>query len=649
MDNKKTIYLQKARLIVRAHGYWYTSGGEKGPFGFYPHLKDMAGYPVYPDTQLHGDLRMAARWLSKIEDAFTDAMIIEVFGDEPKGRTRQVPSKLFLTDLTLDKKSKEKWEPKRFEVKPRIAIDETTRTVEEHMLVFQEMAYLEGLTLTADVYLGYFKDKEALDKARNLIDSTIPLLSGFGQSRSRGYGRGELSIQWDDVEFYSFEQEERSDLPDAVLYTLKSLVHFRNKPVEPGSTQFLPARRVISSEQIKGWFSRIYFDLFGVWPSVHEMGLIEFSNLYPSLTDSSSVSIGYPSAMTTLKNEENKVRDILNREITQAEKDVEDSENFFKTKTKPLSEDYFITSNSNLKTFKVETERRIRNQIEDNFATSKEGGLFVQELIKKDTSFGGIIRINKEKGFEDFLSRAVFIIKKVKPIINGCLFQMDYKETTRDMADTEGPWLAVKPISFNPEVLNFFGCGYEKQGERIVLNGANIITLKSIKRYNTTLKRPKRPRITIKPGSVLLSDAGVFKKDSLVAWKGFGKDLEMHIPTDSSLQRSHRKKEKPQFEISKDILEELKNMTPSQAGFLKEFLNRHRKIEEIKRLSDKRKEKYDKKVKKGLSELYGIISNYCTKDTTGNTMRQYIDYLLDEIFKHQRKSINQKKERLNNG
>ncbi|HON86552.1 MAG TPA: hypothetical protein PK864_11095, partial [Syntrophorhabdaceae bacterium] len=62
-----------------------------------------------------------------------------------------------------------------------------------------------------------------------------------------------------------------------------------------------------------------------------------------------------------------------------------------------------------------------------------------------------------------------------------------------------------------------------------------------------------------------------------------------------------------------------------------------------------RKKKYHEKGKTGLSELYGTISNYCTKDTTGNTMRQYIDYLLDEIFKHQRKSINQKKERLNNG
>ncbi|MCX7634715.1 MAG: hypothetical protein N2Z74_03100, partial [Syntrophales bacterium] len=53
-------------LRVTAQGLWFTAGGDKGSFGFYPHLRDRRGLPVYPDTQLHGDLRMAASWLQHL-------------------------------------------------------------------------------------------------------------------------------------------------------------------------------------------------------------------------------------------------------------------------------------------------------------------------------------------------------------------------------------------------------------------------------------------------------------------------------------------------------------------------------------------------------------------------------------------------------
>ncbi|MEA1969846.1 MAG: hypothetical protein U9N77_16720, partial [Thermodesulfobacteriota bacterium] len=49
-------------LTVKAAGYWYTSGGVKGSFGYYPHLKDDHGLPFFPDTQVRGNLKTAVQW-----------------------------------------------------------------------------------------------------------------------------------------------------------------------------------------------------------------------------------------------------------------------------------------------------------------------------------------------------------------------------------------------------------------------------------------------------------------------------------------------------------------------------------------------------------------------------------------------------------
>ncbi|MCX7965833.1 MAG: RAMP superfamily CRISPR-associated protein [Syntrophorhabdaceae bacterium] len=605
MDARGTIYLQRAKLITNAHGYWYTSGGEKGPFGFYPHLKDSDGYPVYPDTQLHGDLRMAAEWFLNINGSQKEDFITEIFGDNPKGKTRQIPSRLFLTDLTLDENSKKKWSFSRFEVKPRIAIDDKIRTVEEHMLVFQEMAYLEGLTLHADLYLGYFQDEKGLNDAKELINAAVSLLSGFGQSRSRGYGRGSITINWDEPEVLTFQEIGDEYIPSNITYTITNLVHLRNKPVEPGSTQFLPSRRIITDHQLKAWFSKTYFDLFRTWPTIEELEQLKFSYLYPSIKENGDTVICYPPAMTTLKNEEDIVQDTLNLDLTYEEKDVEDRENFFKTKTKTLSQDFFVTSIKPLKAFKIDTERRIRNQVEGNFATGKERGLFVQEFIKRGTCFSGTIKINPYEKFNDFLKRALYILKNIKPIINGALFHVEWKDNIDTTEQRIGPWLVYKSIPFSPEFLNLKRCPYEKQGERIVLKDANIITIKTEKAYNTTLKRPRRPNITIKPGSILFNTYSVFEKDALKSWMGFGQNLLYE--KEKTLERYRVKPiERQRFELSKDILEELKDMTPSQAGFLKEFLNRHRKIGDINRLAKERMEKYEKKVRQ-------VLLNYTTQ------------------------------------
>ena len=41
------LYLAHGKLTVKAKGYWFTAGGAKGSFGYYPHLKDDEGFPYY--------------------------------------------------------------------------------------------------------------------------------------------------------------------------------------------------------------------------------------------------------------------------------------------------------------------------------------------------------------------------------------------------------------------------------------------------------------------------------------------------------------------------------------------------------------------------------------------------------------------------
>ena len=78
-------------------------------------------------------------------------------------------------------------------------------------------------------------------------------------------------------------------------------------------------------------------------------------------------------------------------------------------------------------------------------------------------------------------------------------------------------------------------------------------------------------------------------------------------------------------------------MTPSQAGILKEFLNRHRSIEDIKRVVEDREEKYKKKQKDEWQKLYEEIKYRCDKDPTGEEMRKFVRFLLEKLFEYWRK------------
>jgi len=631
MDQPKKIYLAQGTLKVKARGYWYTSGGEKGPFGFYPHLKDREHYPVFPDTQLRGDLRMAVKWLTEMDSRFNKEMIVEVFGGEPTGKTRQVPSRVYLTDLTLTRDSKDKWVSQRFEVKPRIAIDDKTRTVEEHMLLNMEVSYLDGLDLEANIYLGYFESKEKLNKAKDLIEFSLPLLSGFGQSRSRGYGRGEVTLKWDKEEEYAYTGDAQEEIPSSLNYVLKNLVNLRNKPVHPGSTQFIESVRIIPGEKLRGWFVKVYNALFGTWPEDEQIASIEFPDLYPAIVGvDGEILRGITPPMTTLKNELGQIGDILSKTPLL---ENEDFENFFRTKTKPLPDDYFVTTTDPPIAFTVSTERRIRNQIGDRFVTAETAGLFVQELIHAGTCFAGTILFRDIKQ-KDFLQRALFILKNVKPIIGGSVFDILSFEGRNESRNGNGDYfLVTRPLPFCRGYLDYTSEKYVVQGDRVTLQ-ANIIAVDTLRSYNTTLNRPKRPKICVKPGSVLLNRPKGVDERSITSWIGFGRSIEEYKPAIEVTPTSAVKEEKKKPELPTFVNDLKRSVTRAQLGFLKEFLNRSRDINDIRKVAEERSKKYREKDKREWESFYNHILNLINGDSSGNDLREFIGAFLEEVFEY---------------
>ena len=447
-DNKLLCYI-KGTLTVDAEGYWYTSGGEKGSFGYYPHLKkeeNGRSYPVYSDTQIHGDLKMAALWLCELDESkYSKEFVYKIFGydsklnkqNDDKQKDQPLPSLVFVTDLELT--NKDAWKEEYFQVKPRISIDDNTRTTVEHMQVSLEMAFMDKQQLNADIYIyGYLTGIE-LEKAKNLLEDIAGLISGFGAFRSRGYGRGTVKIDWD-VESEKIHCTENTKANIAASssasgkgaksfsYMLCSLVNFRNKQIDPGTTQLLTSQTAITSEQLRAWFVKTYEFVYGEWPTFNELAGISFPTLYPSRKGDDSISPGYPPAMTTIRNEKDEIRDMAGRKPTDNGKDEErdDRDNFFSTKTKPLSSGSFVTDGESPEVIVASKKKRLRNSTESNFATLKEGGLFVQEYIERGTCFGGVITIADTS--TKFLENAYCILNTFKPVINGCIFENSLNE-----------------------------------------------------------------------------------------------------------------------------------------------------------------------------------------------------------------------------
>ncbi len=638
MSETKKLYLAKGRLSVEAKGYWFTSGGEKGSFGYYPHLKDKDGCPVFPDTQVHGDLRMSAAWLSELGGADTGLMR-RIFGDDPKKEHRSSSGHIFITDLELTKESRKLWgrAGSRFQVKSRIEIDDTKRTVREHMLVDLEMAYLEGLTLEADVYLGYFDDAETLMKAKSLVKEAALFLSGFGAFRSRGYGRHHsLCLTWDADTVVEAEVPADNEARGDISYRVRSLVNLRNRPVFAGSTQVIESYDFISSGQIRGWFIKAYHSLFGVWPTPGEMIDIIFTHLYPACETGFAPS--YPAALTTMKNEEGRYMDGLNRKSEESEEEKKNREGFFMTKTKPVRNAY-VTQDDNPVIFSTEMEKRIRNSIKDNFTTLDKDGLFVQELVRRGTVFSGTVSI-KESASSGFSRRTAFLLKTAQPIINGCLFSIDAVECSSEGPSAQEtashPLLLTSPVVYQREMINYRHCHYAEQDGRVTLQRANMVTVSVNRRFNTMLGRQRRPRIVIAAGSVLYD--AVPAGSGTIPWKGFGGVLqpagalkrdEMPDKQTSSVVAAG-----PAFAPPAHFNDLKKKMTRSQAGMLRELLNEKRAISEVRAVIADRVAKYEAKGEsaKGFKALFSKIEEHALWNDGGNAMRAYVNFILDELF-----------------
>jgi len=596
-NHDKKLYSASGTIQVKAHGYWFTSGGEKGSFGFYPHLKDADGYPVFPDTQIQGDLKMAASWLKSLNAADSDNDDLDlVFGQEG----RSTSSLLKVSDLELTDKRKD--HSGFFEIKPRIRISEETGTVETGMLADREMSYLKDCVLESKIYLGYCTDEKKLQDYKNLITNSAEFLSGFGGLRSRGYSRGDINVKWDKDESIEVPADLPSP-PEGTGYFLEALVNFRSKPVEPGDRRVIGVMDCITPDQIRGWFVKTYHDLFGVWPTTEEMETICFPILYPS--DAKQRIAGYPPPMTTLKNEDSAVIDCWG--MDRKEDDLREDENFFNTKTKPLSSGTFVANTPDgpdiLTT--VKKEQRMRNYMDETF-TTKQDGLFGQELIKRGTCFGGVIRFKDVESI--FSKRAGYIIKYVRPIIKGALFQQTIANAF-DAQKSTGPFLVIEPMCLDDT-------GHDG---RVLPGQTDQITIGVSRAYNTILKRPRRNRIVIAAGSVLDDQ----QQGHTVAWTGFGQDI-CKPKTDTSENKAAF--DQPGKPFQPTVCKKENLITRTRADLLRVYLHPHLKKDDLKRNLDHRILKYRaknedvllpllKKVRKnlesgGITKMRGYISTY---------------------------------------
>lgn len=623
MTENRKLYLVEGELNVSARGFWYTTGGEKGPFGYYPHLKDAAGYPIYPDTQLLGDLRMAAEWLVVLEKdkyaGYGDALIQKVFGNQGDPN----PGLLRLTDLEMTSEAKktqggekEKSISDIFSVKPRIEIDDFTRTANEHMLVNMELAWLDGCALQAWVFLGYFEKEDELNKAKELILSATGLLSGFGAFRSRGYGRGGVTFKLPEENTRIEGLAAKVPPPATNLYFLTPLVNIRNKPIEPARTQVLDSLDRITSDQLRGWFCRTYQTLFGPWPTPEEMATIIFTELYPS----AGSELAYPVPMTTLRYENDDVEDLWDRRPKTEDEGQgkKDDENFFRTKTKPLGPGHFVTNSPEVQIVTVRTEERFRNKLGTSFIPGDDS-LIVQELIKRGVRFGGTITFRDPAS--DF-SRNARAVLALRPTIKGAVFESETMPQASSGAalppDTK-PFLVTSPLPFTPDCLH----------------GKGSIMLNVLRRYNTTLNRPRRNRLIMAPGSILRDGDG---KAGMFRWWGFRDKLNNTSPPTVSSPLQPAKPKTPKFgpaDFPKGVCKD--KITSSQLGQLRELLNPlHKEDKFIKELLNGRIAKYKARKSEVGNDLLNLLQSVSNKlESSGLAgMREYISFIVGELQLH---------------
>lgn len=613
MFMSRRVFLAEGLLKVRARGYWFTLGGEKGSFGYYPHLKDPQGLPLYPDTQLKGNLRMALRWLWNLNGQKEDTR------DE---KLDLIFNRVLVTDLVL--KNPHQWRPQRWQVKPRIEIEEGKRVVKGHMLAFSELAYLDGLELQAKVYLGYFTEdeREMFLKIKDDLSEAVSLLGALGGSRSRGYGRGEFTLQWQqDMEFYYEGQE---DPPSGeVLYLLHCLVNFRNKPIKPGSYQNVTTLLHISQRQLRGWLTRAYQMLFGQWPSVEDMSSLQLWDLYPTAGPFLSV----PAPRSLLKTSDNRFVDTFSRRPSPEVSEENTQEAMFMTKTKPPGEGTFILLKNPPEAFVVSPQARIRNHLGDDFMSLKEGGLFVQEFLPEGTSFSTLLRF-KDRGSE-FSRRVWFILKTLLPRMKNCLFRAE--ALTFEPPQSEDQWAVLyEPVPFKEGFLDTEELPWmvdeSSPAPKAYRPGGPFCKIQSVFEYNEALKRPRRPKIVVAPGSVVKADLA---PDATLSRWWFDKEIKApeRGPERPTLER-------PSEEVSPEITrmaDNLRDLTRSQIGILRGLLEPYGDPEVLKRELQDRIDKYAKKGKKEMETLYEKLLKLLRSDPSGQRMREFIEALIEEL------------------
>ncbi|MEM4218103.1 MAG: hypothetical protein QXZ09_08775, partial [Candidatus Methanomethylicaceae archaeon] len=545
------------KLQVEAIGYWFTSGGVKGSFGYYPHLKELIGekvYPVYPDTQVLGNLKAAAYWLSKLKpEVYPRDFVSLVFGDPNTGtETVLRPSKIFVTDLCLADRSK--WETARFQIKPKIEVGDN-RTVKEHMLMNFEAAYLEGLELEADIYLvGNFEEEE-FEKAKQLVEESINYIPGFGAFRSRGFGRGYVSIKTIEIE----PNMIYGDSGNLFLVRLTSLVNFRNRQVEPGKKQVVTSNPIISKDKFKAWLLRTYKDRYQYWLDIGLARKVICSSFRPVPNDYYSITV--PPPISSLKNEQGDMLDLCNLNI-----ELNENENFFATKASALTGNMFLTNETDPKIYEVPIARRVRNSLDETFKTLSEGGLFVQEFIPAGIKYAGILEVQDDGE----LKQNIFnIISKDLALINGCIFRIEVIPFSFELvkANESKTLLVTEPVPLLPELnlINYRESEFVKVSGRFIKQKANQIRLSTYRSYVTSLNRPRRPRITVAPGSVVhhISNPESLSLRNFLAWKGFGKKF-------GTKERSEEEK----VEVPKKIREPFEKVTQVAESLLKDGITR---------------------------------------------------------------------------
>jgi|GEM_PF-631659 len=602
MTEANTLYLARGVLTVNACGYWFSGGGEKGPFGFYPHLKQHRNgkdLPVYPDTQLKGDLRMAANWIAGLSPSGKDsALFPKVFGQG--GQTQS--ARLRVTDLELDKQSCQQWKQARFQVKPRTEIEDNLRTNKAHMLAQLEMAYLDGLSLHAELYLGYFKDENTLKQAQEMVSQAAAFLSGAGAFRSRGYGRGDVMVSWQNTQSFAYPAAPVNETDTTVRCFIRPTVNFRNKPVEPGQTQLLTSVKYIDVDQLRGAFVRAYCNLFGAWPAHADMATLTFSPFYPALqVDGAHAWPGVLPPASTLRFEDGEIQDMrgVRPPVDNDPKNINQQENEVHQKTKPAPVNVFLTDETDPRWFALPSHVRMRNAMADNFVTIDDG-LFAQELIPRgQLLFGGAVQIDAPN--TSFGRQAVWILKNLWLDMQGTLFEPQNMTVPTDSPGAAGgtALLVTQPIDAGLDLIG-------KKG--------NQITLGALRRFRKALGRPRRNRLVFMPGSIL--EIRRVDEPGCRTWQGFnpegqnGKVILHAKPKASQTSMEHKndRSVKPDCSVRLKKLKDdkdcdLTKMSRAQAGILRMLHDMSDKQTEAAfALVENLKTKYDKWDKKTISQ-----------------------------------------------